>query len=80
MSSKDSRFRENVTEGAQVQILLKEDMKNGHLTKGIVAEILTEAKKHPQGIRVKLRSGKVGHIKKILSSKKIKNPVQRDEE
>jgi uncharacterized repeat protein (TIGR03833 family) len=71
MSSKDGRFRENILVGAQVQIVLKEDQKSGHLTKGIVEELLTNAAKHPHGIKVRLRSGKVGRVQKILSSKKM---------
>ena len=74
MSSKDGRLLKNVPLGAMVQIILKEDQKNGHLTKGIVESLQTTNSKHPHGIKVRLRSGKVGRVKKILSSKKIKNP------
>jgi len=69
MSSKNSRIRANIPVGAQVQIVLKEDQKSGHLTKGIVEELLTNAAKHPHGIKVRLRSGKVGRVQKILFSK-----------
>ncbi len=70
MSSKNGRLRENIAIGTQVQIILKENQKSGHLTKGIVEELLTNAAKHPHGIKVRLRSGKVGRVQKILFSKK----------
>ncbi len=73
MSSKDGRIRDNVPLGSMVQIILKEDQKSGHLTKGLVESLLTSESKHPHGIKVRLRSGKVGRVKKILSSKKVKN-------
>ena len=69
MSKNDGRIRKNVTVGSLVQITLKQDKKIGQYTKGIVEELLTEAAKHPQGIRVRLKSGQVGRIKKILSTK-----------
>lgn len=66
MAHKDGRIRKNVLMGSLVQIVLKQDQKNGHLTKGVVEEILTSAEKHPQGIKVRLKSGQVGRIQKIL--------------
>lgn len=66
MTSKDGRIRKNVLIGASVQIVLKQDQKNGHLTKGVVEEILTGAEKHPHGIKVRLKAGQVGRIQKIL--------------
>jgi uncharacterized repeat protein (TIGR03833 family) len=75
MSSKDGRLLKNVSIGAMVQIILKEDQKSGHLTKGVVESILTNTADHPHGIKVRLKSGKVGRIRKMLSSKKVKNPV-----
>ncbi len=74
MSNKDGRILKNITPGSLVQIVLKEDQKTGHLTKGVVAELLTSTANHPHGIKVRLESGKVGWIKKILSAKKVKNP------
>jgi uncharacterized repeat protein (TIGR03833 family) len=74
MSSKDGRLRQNIPIGSMVQIVLKEDQKNGHLTKGVVESLLSNGAKHPHGIKVRLKSGKVGRVQKILSAKKIKNP------
>ena len=70
MSHKDGRIRKNVMVGGRVQIVLKQDQGSGRITKGIVADILTDNPKHPHGIEVCLTSGKTGRIKKILSSKK----------
>lgn len=70
MSSKDGRIRKNIILGATVQIVLKENQRNGHLTKGEVAELLTSSAKHPYGIKVRLKSGQVGRVKKVLSMKK----------
>ena len=74
MGNKDGRILKNITIGSLVQIVLKEDQKTGHLTKGIVEELLTNTANHPHGIKVRLKSGKVGRIKKVLSAKKVKNP------
>lgn len=70
MSNKDGRIRKNITVGSRVQIVLKQDQKSGHRTTGVVESILTNAVKHPHGIKVMLRSGQVGRIQKILSIKK----------
>lgn len=69
MSNNDGRIRKNINIGTLVQITLKKDKKIGQYTKGVVEEILTDAAKHPQGIRVRLKLGQVGRIKKILSTK-----------
>lgn len=78
MSNKDGRIRKNITLGSQVQIVLKQDQKSGHLTKGIVVEILTNSAKHPHGIKVRLKSGQIGRIKKILTvSKNTSKPKEQ---
>ena len=51
-----------------VVIVQKQHQKTGKLTEGVVSRILTKSKTHPHGIKVKLIDGKVGRIKKILSS------------
>lgn len=70
MASKDGRIRKNLHLGALVQIVLKENQKSGKLTKGNVESILTNAAKHPHGIKVRLNSGEIGRVQKILSAKK----------
>jgi uncharacterized repeat protein (TIGR03833 family) len=60
--------RKNIQVGQTVQIVLKADQMSGKLTEGIVAKILTNSPTHNHGIKVKLETGEVGRVKKILSS------------
>ncbi|MFC1642534.1 YwbE family protein [Myxococcota bacterium] len=59
--------RGQVRQGQRVAIVLKADQRTGTLTQGIVQDILTRASVHPHGIKVRLESGQVGRIKRILS-------------
>ena len=70
MGIKDGRIRKNILIEGLVQIVLKEDQKSGQLTKGYVAELLTNSAKHPHGIKVRLTTGQIGRVRKILSAKK----------
>jgi len=70
MGIKDGRIRKNILLGAMVQVVQKIDQSSSKLTKGEVVEILTPAPKHPHGIKVRLRSGLIGRVRKILSAKK----------
>lgn len=56
----------NIKPGIQVLIVTKKDQRSGKLTKGIVKDILTKSPTHPHGIKVRLESGEVGRVKKIL--------------
>ncbi|MCK9212435.1 MAG: YwbE family protein [Ignavibacteriaceae bacterium] len=60
------RVRSNIKVGLHVAIVLKEDQRTGELTEGIVKNILTNSSKHPHGIKVRLETGEVGRVKKIL--------------
>ncbi|PWG04766.1 YwbE family protein [Polaribacter aquimarinus] len=62
----DSRQRKNIKIGLFVEIVQKPHQKSGELTKGIVARILTKSPNHPHGIKVQLKSGLVGRVKKII--------------
>ena len=57
--------RANITIGAQVSIILKQDQKTGNLTEGIIEKILTNSPNHPHGIKVRLDSGEVGRVKHV---------------
>ncbi len=61
--------RVNIKPGMQVLIVLKKDQRSGKLTEGIVKDVLTNSPNHHHGIKVRLKSGKVGRVKKIVSSK-----------
>lgn len=59
--------RENIKPGIRVNIVQKQDQRNGNLTEGIVRDILTNSSSHPHGIKVRLESGIVGRVKEVLS-------------
>ena len=58
--------RSNIKPGLEVRIVLKKDQRTGHLTQGIVKDILTRSNSHPHGIKVRLESGDIGRVKEIL--------------
>jgi uncharacterized repeat protein (TIGR03833 family) len=62
----DGQNREDVKIGSEVEIVLKVDQGTGTLTRGIVAEILTNSSSHPHGIKVRLEDGQVGRVQNIL--------------
>ena len=58
--------REDIKLGLEVNIVSKEDQRSGKLTRGIVADILTNSQFHPHGIKVRLESGEVGRVQNII--------------
>lgn len=62
----DGKERKNVKYGLLVAIVQKQDQQSGELTEGIVRDILTKSPTHPHGIKVRLTTGEVGRVKKIL--------------
>lgn len=66
MDFMDGQKRSNIKPGLRVAIVLKEDQRSGKLTEGTVADILTNSKTHPHGIKVRLENGKVGRVKKTI--------------
>ena len=60
--------RSSIKPGMTVLIILKQDQRTGKLTRGIVKDILTKSPTHPHGIKVRLETGAVGRVKKIISS------------
>jgi uncharacterized repeat protein (TIGR03833 family) len=62
----DGRFRNRITMGARVRVVMKQDQPSGRLTEGIVKEILTKSADHPHGIKVRLTNGAVGRVKEVL--------------
>jgi len=63
----DGTKRTDIKPGAEVCIVLKKDQRSGRLTEGRVKDILTKSPNHPHGIKVRLQSGEVGRVKKIVS-------------
>jgi len=62
----EGEHRMSIKQGLEVLIVLKQDQKSGKLTKGIVKNILTKSATHPHGVKVRLESGEVGRVKKII--------------
>ncbi len=60
------RIRKNITSGAKVAIVLKQDQRSGKQTIGVVKDLLTNSPNHPHGIKVRLVDGQVGRIQQIL--------------
>ena len=58
--------RDQIQPGFEVKIEPKENQGTGTLVDGIVDEILTTSKIHPHGIKVKMKNGQVGRVKKIV--------------
>ena len=63
------RNRSDIKAGTLVQIVQKQDQRNGKLTEGIVKDILTKSSTHPHGIKVRLTNGIVGRVKKAFSER-----------
>lgn len=63
----DGKSRSDVSPGLRVSIVLKKDQRSGKLTEGTVKDILTNSPSHPHGIKVRLESGDIGRVKKILA-------------
>jgi len=62
----DGTMRRNISPGAVVEIVLKQDQRSGRLTRGVVADLLTKSAQHPHGIKVRLEDGQVGRVKNVL--------------
>ncbi|MBY8984087.1 MAG: YwbE family protein [Candidatus Lokiarchaeota archaeon] len=61
--------RVDIKSGMRVLIVLKKNQRSGKLTEGIVKDVLTNSPNHHHGIKVRLRSGEIGRVKEIISSK-----------
>lgn len=62
----DSNIRKNITQGLHVEIVEKENQRTKNFTEGFVKDILTKSPNHPHGIKVRLATGEVGRVQKIL--------------
>lgn len=63
---KDGKTRADITPGMLVNIVLKKDQRSGILTEGIVKDLLTSAKFHHRGIKVRLTDGQIGRVQEII--------------
>ncbi len=62
----NGQSRSAIKIGSRVSIVLKQDQRTGHLTEGIVQDILTSSPNHPHGIKVRLEGGAVGRVKEVF--------------
>ena len=58
--------RADIKQGTRVKVVQKQDQRSGKLTEGIVKDLLTKSATHPHGIKVRLESGIVGRVKKLI--------------
>jgi len=65
--SMSGQYRENISLGLKVQVVLKKDQKTGKRTPGVVRWILTSAPYHSRGIKVMLESRQVGRVQEIIA-------------
>ena len=56
----------DIKPGTRVKVVQKQDQRSGKLTEGIVKDVLTKSATHPHGIKVRLESGIVGRVKKLI--------------
>jgi uncharacterized repeat protein (TIGR03833 family) len=62
----NGQHRKDIRPGLQVEIVTKQDQRNGRRTRGIVKDILTNSSHHPHGIKVRLETGEVGRVQAIV--------------
>jgi len=65
--------RAEIRRGLHVAIVMKADQDTGTLTEGVVRELLTSSPMHPRGIKVRLESGQVGRVRRILEPAQKEN-------
>lgn len=58
--------RSDIRRGVRVAVVQKADQETGKLTVGVVRDILTSSPTHPRGIKVRLESGEVGRVRRLL--------------
>ena len=63
--------REDVFPGRLVDIILKKDQRTGKFTRGYIKDILTNSAYHSRGIKVRLESGQIGRVQRIIGYSKI---------
>lgn len=59
--------RKDISPGTTVLIIQKHHQRSGTLTEGVVSTILTKSPIHPHGIKVRLETGEVGRVQKVVS-------------
>lgn len=60
-------YRKNIKPGLMVEIVEKQNQRSGKTTTGEVQNILTPGQVHPRGIKVRLTTGQVGRVQRIIT-------------
>ena len=55
--------RDDIRPGMTVGIVLKNDQRSCTLTWGVVRDVLSRAREHSRGIKVRLSDGRVGRVR-----------------
>ena len=63
---KGGQNRDDIYPGLEVGIILKKDQRSGDITYGVVKNLLTSAKFHTRGIKVRLEDGQIGRVAEIV--------------
>ncbi|MDD1757610.1 MAG: YwbE family protein [Methanotrichaceae archaeon] len=58
--------RNDIRQGQTVDIVLKQNQRSGKFTRGVIRDTLTNSAYHPHGIKVRLQSGQVGRVQRII--------------
>lgn len=58
--------RKDIYPGLEVGIILKKDQRSGHITYGVVKNLLTSSAFHSRGIKVRLEDGQIGRVAEIV--------------
>lgn len=61
----NGQYRDDIYPGLLVDIILKKDQRTGKTTRGVVKDLLTSAKHHSRGIKVRLEDGQIGRVANI---------------
>ena len=65
--SNEHTYRKNIKPGLPVEIVEKQNQRSGQTTSGEVQTLLTSSQVHPRGIKVRLTTGQVGRVQRIVS-------------
>ena len=60
--------RKDIKPGLRVYMTQKHDQRTGKRTSGVVKDILTTSAFHSRGIKVRLATGEVGRVQKIVET------------
>jgi uncharacterized repeat protein (TIGR03833 family) len=59
-------YKNELSFGLTVDIVLKENQRTGILTRGKIKDILTNSPYHPRGCKVRLQDGQIGRVQAIV--------------